>query len=162
MPIAFIATSTKKQNGIYCCIIHKTKYNCWYLMYSDYFSQQQDKFIYEKVLFPNLYNSHFHFFEKLFYYYDCKLWNIYKNTCAFIFISIMKPEAATGGVLWKSCSFKNFAIFTGKHLWWSLFLIKLQTFRPDSKKDSNTDIFLWMLRNVEKHLFWRTSGDDCF
>ena len=29
-------------------------------------------------------------------------------------------EAATGGVL------KNFAIFTGKHLSWNLFLIKLQ------------------------------------
>ena len=29
-------------------------------------------------------------------------------------------EAATGGVL------KNFVIFTGKHLYWNLFLIKLQ------------------------------------
>ena len=26
--------------------------------------------------------------------------------------------------------FRNFAIFTGKHLCWSLFLIKLQIFRP--------------------------------
>ena len=33
---------------------------------------------------------------------------------------------------------KNFAIFTGKHLWWSLFFIKLQTFRlaTISKRDS--------------------------
>ena len=28
---------------------------------------------------------------------------------------------------------KNFAIFTGKHLCWSLFLIKLQAFRPTLK-----------------------------
>ena len=27
---------------------------------------------------------------------------------------------------WSEHSFKNFAIFTGKHLCWSLFLIKLQ------------------------------------
>ena len=26
----------------------------------------------------------------------------------------------------KRCSYRNFANFTGKHLWWSLFLIKLQ------------------------------------
>ena len=39
---------------------------------------------------------------------------------------------------------KNFAIFTGKHLCWSLFLIKLQAFRPTTllKKGSNTSVFL--------------------
>ena len=36
----------------------------------------------------------------------------------------MHSEAATRGVL------KNFANFTGKHLCWSLFSTKLQTFRP--------------------------------
>ena len=39
---------------------------------------------------------------------------------------------------------KNLAIFTEKRLCLSLFLIKLQTFRPAtlSKRDSNTDTFL--------------------
>ena len=39
--------------------------------------------------------------------------------------------------------FKNFAIFTGKHLCWGLFLIKLQAFRlaTFSKRDSNTVVF---------------------
>ena len=39
---------------------------------------------------------------------------------------------------------KNLAIFTAKHVCWSLLLIKLQTFRPEilSKRDSNTDAFL--------------------
>ena len=43
---------------------------------------------------------------------------------------------------------KNFAIFTGKHLCWSLFLRKLQVLKPASllKGDSNTVIFLWILR----------------
>ena len=33
-------------------------------------------------------------------------------------------------VLYKKAVLKNFAIFAGKHLCWSLFLIKLQAFRP--------------------------------
>ena len=40
--------------------------------------------------------------------------------------------------------YKNFANFTGKHLCWSLFLIKLQAFMPPTllKIDSNTGVFL--------------------
>ena len=39
---------------------------------------------------------------------------------------------------------KNFAIFTGKHLRWSVLLIDLQASRPATllKRDSNTCIFL--------------------
>ena len=37
-------------------------------------------------------------------------------------------EAAIGG-FYKKAVLKNFAIFTGKHLCWILFLIKLQVFR---------------------------------
>ena len=38
---------------------------------------------------------------------------------------------------------KNFAIFTGKHLCWSFFLIKLQAYRPAAllKRNSNTGVF---------------------
>ena len=40
---------------------------------------------------------------------------------------------------------KNFAIFTGKHISWSLFLIKLQNSRPVTslKRDSNTGVLLF-------------------
>ena len=41
---------------------------------------------------------------------------------------------------------KNISIVTGKHLW-SL----------SSKRDSNTGVFLWILRN-----FWRKPTDGCF
>ena len=43
---------------------------------------------------------------------------------------------------------KNFAIFTVKHLCWSLFLTKLQVLNPAIllKGDSNTGVFLWILR----------------
>ena len=44
---------------------------------------------------------------------------------------------------------KSLAIFTGKHLCWSPFLRKLQVLKPASllKGDSNTGVFLWILRN---------------
>ena len=44
---------------------------------------------------------------------------------------------------------KNFAIFTGKKLRWSLYFINLQAFRPGTflKRDSNISVFLWKLRN---------------
>ena len=59
---------------------------------------------------------------------------------------------------------KNFANFTGKCPCWSLFLKKLQALSPDIllKRDSNTDAFLWSLRNFYKHLFWRTSANESF
>ena len=58
---------------------------------------------------------------------------------------------------------KNFAIFTGKQLCWSLFLIKLQAFRLATllKRDSNTGVFLCILRSfiyVEKYL--QTAAPD--
>ena len=92
MSIALITTSTrkkKKEEEAKCRLfLHNSRNEiyCSYLMYSDYYSsQQRDKFTYEKMLFPNLYYSHFPFFEKLFYYYECKLRNFYKNTMLLYF-----------------------------------------------------------------------------
>ena len=47
-------------------------------------------------------------------------------------------------VLLQKAFLKNFTIFEGKHLYWSLFLIKLQAFRPANllKRNSNTGVFL--------------------
>ena len=48
---------------------------------------------------------------------------------------------------------KNFVNFTGKQLYWSLFLVKLQAF------EFNKGIFLWNLWNFQQHLFLQnTSG----
>ena len=46
-------------------------------------------------------------------------------------------------VFYKKAVRKNFAIFTGKHLCWSLFLIKLKAFRS------------------QEHLFLKTSANGC-
>ena len=56
----------------------------------------------------------------------------------------------------KKAVLKNFAIFTGKHQCWSLFLVKLL------KRDSNTGVFLSILRDFYEHLFWRTDAKHCF
>ena len=50
---------------------------------------------------------------------------------------------------------KTFTIFTGKNLCCSLFLIKLKAFRSATllKRDSNTAVFVWILRNFQEHLF---------
>ena len=59
---------------------------------------------------------------------------------------------------------KNFANFTGKHLFWILFLIKLQAFKPAAllKRDSNTGVFLWNLRNFSEQLFYGTPPMTAF
>ena len=58
-----------------------------------------------------------------------------------VFLQKQTPE-----MFYTKAVLKNFAIFTGKHLRWSLFLIKLlsQDLRPatSSKRDYNTGIFL--------------------
>ena len=53
------------------------------------------------------------------------------------------------------CSVKKGAIknFTGKHLYWSLFLLNLLAWRPVtlSKRDSNTVVFLWNVLNFKNN-----------
>ena len=72
-------------------------------------------------------------------------------------------EAAIGGVPQK-VFFKHFKIFTGKHLYWGLFLIKLQAISPVTsskhglKRDSKTDV------SCDYHeicLIWRTFANGC-
>ena len=52
-------------------------------------------------------------------------------------------------MLFKIGALKNFALFTWKHLCWSLSLIKLLDWRPATllKEDSNTGVFLWIMQN---------------
>ena len=50
---------------------------------------------------------------------------------------------------------KNFAIFTGKYLHGSFFLIKLPAFRVATlpKRDSSTGVFLWILQELFRTAF---------
>ena len=53
---------------------------------------------------------------------------------------------------------KDFGDFTGKNLCWSLFLIKLQAWRPSTllRRDCNTGIFLWISKIFRNTFFYRT------
>ena len=55
-------------------------------------------------------------------------------------------------VFFKKGVFKN---STEIHLCWTLFLIKLQAFRPETtlKRDSSTSVFQRTLRNFKERLF---------
>ena len=52
--------------------------------------------------------------------------------------------------------FKNLRKFTGKHLCWSLFLIKLRVFRPATllNSDSNTQIFSCTICEIFKNTYF--------
>ena len=56
---------------------------------------------------------------------------------------------------------KQLSKFTGKNLWWSPFIVKLQS--PTSlKKNSITGIFLLLLLNFSEQLLWKLPVNGCF
>ena len=63
------------------------------------------------------------------------------KVCCFVPVSL-KPKKQLFADL-QDGVLKNLAIFTGKHLCWSLFLMKLRLL----KRDSNTSVFLSILHN---------------
>ena len=102
---------------------------------------------------------------------SCKLWVIFRLwvgtriSLRYIRSALsIYTVVATGGVLWKKVFFKNFANITEKHLCCSLFLIKLQALRSAtlSKRESKKVVFLWNLRNLKEHPFWRAFANNCF
>ena len=56
----------------------------------------------------------------------------------------MEIQNQPAEVFYKKAVLKNVVIFTGKHLYWSHFLIKLLAFSPVTllKRDSKTGVFL--------------------
>ena len=68
---------------------------------------------------------------------------LYKGVSTHSALLADEPIQPFAGVL------KNFAILKGKHLSWSLFLIKLQALSPVVllKRDPNSGVFLRILRN---------------
>ena len=79
-----------------------------------------------------------------------------ENTCVRVSF-LITLRSSRSQIFFKMFALKNFSNFMGKHLCGSLFSIKLQA-RPGTllKRDSNTCVFLWYLRNCEEHLFNRT------
>ena len=83
----------------------------------------------------------------------------------FCWVAILyKYRCCCSQMFFKIGILKNFTILTGKHLRWSLFLIKLQVWGPSTllKRDSSTGDFLWILHNFLEQLFYRTSAMAAF
>ena len=68
-------------------------------------------------------------------------WLVLRFTISFSYFLINRISCHRYSV--KKAVYKNFAIFTGKHLRWCLFLIKLLAWRPEilSKRDSDAKDF---------------------
>ena len=87
-----------------------------------------------------------------------KFRNNHKRTdSGFIFDNIAKKEKQPQDVVRKKCFLKSFASFTGRHLCCSLYNKVLLL-----KRDTNSGVFLWNLRNFYKHVFWTPSANGCF
>ena len=73
-------------------------------------------------------------------------------------------EAATRDVLYKKGVLKTFAKFTGKHLYKSLFLIKLEAQACNLiKKETLAQVFpVNFAKFLRTSFFYRTPLDDCF
>ena len=102
-------------------------------------TKQPENFIFRAVVNFKLYVKH-GFVYKL-------LWRVF---CA-------QHRSSRSQMFFKIAVLKIFAIFTGKHLCWSLFLIKLQPWRPTTLLliDSNTGVFLPILQIFYmEHLWW--------
>ena len=63
--------------------------------------------------------------------------------CWIICFSVLNLQKQSPEVFCERVVFKNFAIFTGRHLCWSSFLIKLQAWIPILK-----NIYEWLLLNL--------------
>ena len=83
----------------------------------------------------------------------------WKKSMNSFFCNALIFKSSPSQIFFKIDVLKNFTSFTGKHLCWSLLLIKLQTLRPATllKRDSNTGVFLWNWRSFFKNsFFYRT------
>ena len=59
---------------------------------------------------------------------------------------------------------RNVTKFTWKHLCWSFFFNKVPGLRPENllKRESNTGVFWWILRNFLRKLFLQKPSGGCF
>ena len=141
MSIAPITTSTKMQNGIYCCVIHKMKYIVDILCRVITLLSSNINLFIKKCFFRTYTTAIFQFF-------------ITMNINFKIFIKahmLLYSYDETRSSHWR-CSIKNFyrifVIFTGKHLVLESLFNKVAGLKTWLQKDSQTGIFLWILKNI--------------
>ena len=107
--------------------------------------------MYLGVILKSIHHAHRKSWWKSIHHTSCKL------------ITKLLYRSRRSHMFFKIGLFTNFAVFTGKHLCWSLILIKLQAWRTTTllNRDSNTVVFLWILRNFYEQPFLQNTG-GCF
>ena len=85
-----------------------------------------------------------------------RLSSLHASLFFLLFLPLWKFRSGRSQMSFKKEVFKKIAIFTGKPLCWSLFVMRLPAYKPANllKRDSNTSIFLLMLLNIAKQLFF--------
>ena len=79
---------------------------------------------------------------------------------SWLMVSFWRAQHHPPEVLHKKADFKNFAIFTGKHLCWSHFLIKLQALTPILKNSCGwLSLYATCRKFHAKLLYWFWSCD---
>ena len=107
-----------------------------------------------------------HFFTQL-WDFIMGLWDyeIWYNFCysLYFYNYCHYPEAAIFQWFFKISVLKNLANLTGKHLRWSLLLIKLKILGMRLLKwDFNTALLLWILWNILEHPILQNNSGGCF
>ena len=78
--------------------------------------------------------------------------------------TLKKSKSSHLPITFEISSIKNFAIFTGENLFWGLFLIKLQAFRPITfwKSDPNTSVSCGYCELFENSFLYRKPPEAAF
>ena len=98
------------------------------------------------------------------YVSDYRLWIHLCFFYYFFHLESTKLRSSRSQMSFKADVFKNFSIFTGKNLCWSLFAIKLPACKPANllKRDSKTSVFLLILLNFQEQFFLQNTLGSCF
>ena len=111
--------------------------------------------------------SYLHVFKNLSHLYKFQISSLHKSF-SFINFSVQIFHHCykyPPGVFHKKKLFSNILWYSQENTCVGVsFLVKLQAFRPVTilKRDSNTDIFLWISGNLQEHQFWRAFANGCF
>ena len=111
----------------------------------------------------NLHRSRVHLFSPHWSVESSKQSNLNWDTSTLNRVSNFDQKQPAELFFKKSCSINFCKIHRETPVLKSLFN-KVAGLRPATswKRDSDTGVFLWILRNFLEHLFWSISANDCF
>ena len=148
----------KLQASVIRGVLQNTPDDCFYLL--DFIVSP----LYHKIRNADYYKMRQNFISKYLSFFITKCDKVYLKMPQVFYYKRRQFRSSHSSVQNLQCSvkkgvLKSLANFTGKHLCWCTFLIKLHPIRPATlpKIDSNTGAFLWNLRKMRKRRFFKGS-----